>query len=254
MATAPRIDNAGRVPLIAASGIARRYGRGESAVDALRGVDLEIRRGEMVALMGPSGSGKSTLMHILGLLDRPSAGSYRLEGSDVTAMGSRAAAEMRGRRIAFVFQQIRLIPRLTLQKNVELPMVYARMPRAERTRRALMGLKGVGLGHLAARLPSQVSGGQAQRAAIARAVAPGPDILLADEPTGALDRASGRDVLAIFQQLNASLGLTVVLVTHDLYVARHAGRVIELEDGRIVADREVRDRLFAQPGGGGAMS
>ena len=223
----------------------RRYGQGDAAVQALQGVDLDVRSGEMIALMGPSGSGKSTLMHILGLLDRPSAGSYRLGGRDVSRVGSREAAQLRGRRIAFVFQAIHLIPRLTLQKNVELPLAYARMPAPERHRRAAESLASVGLGHLAQRLPNQVSGGQAQRAAIARAVAPGPDLLLADEPTGALDRSSGRDVLAIFQELNASLGLTVIIVTHDPLVARHAQRLVELEDGLVVADRPVEDRLFA---------
>ena len=240
-------------PLIEVRGLLRRYGQGEAAVQALRGLDLDVRRSEMVALMGPSGSGKSTLMHILGLLDRPSGGIYRLGGRDVTRIGSREAARLRGRRIAFVFQGIHLIPRLTLAKNVELPMVYARMPAAERRRRTSESLARVGLGHLAHRLPSEVSGGQAQRAAIARAVAPGPDLLLADEPTGALDRAAGRDVLAIFQELNRSLGLTVAVVTHDPVVARHAERLIEIEDGRIVADRPVLDRLLAARTDGGPV-
>ncbi len=238
--------------LIEVRGLQRRYGQGEAAVQALRGLDLDVQRGEMIALMGPSGSGKTTLMHILGLLDRPSSGTYRLGGRDVSRIGSREAAELRGRRIAFVFQGIHLIPRLTLLRNVELPMLYARMPAAERRRRALDSLAGVGLRLLAHRLPSQISGGQAQRAAIARAVAPGPDLLLADEPTGSLDRASGRDVLAIFQELNRSLGLTVAVVTHDPQVARYAERLIELEDGRIVADRPVAARLLAARSDGGA--
>ncbi len=252
-ATPAMPEKSGGTVLIEARGLARRYGQGDAAVQALRGVDLDVRRGEMIALMGPSGSGKSTLMHILGLLDRPSDGSYRLDSRDVSRIGSREAAQLRGRRIAFVFQGIHLIPRLTLQKNVELPMAYARMPAPERRRRAADTLASVGLGNLAQRLPSQVSGGQAQRAAIARAVAPGPDLLLADEPTGALDRASGREVLAIFQELNESLGLTVVLVTHDPIVARHAERLVELEDGRVVADRPVRDRLLAKPAEEGAI-
>lgn len=231
--------------LIEVRGLLHRYGQGQAAVQALSGVDLDVRRGEMIALMGPSGSGKSTLMHILGLLDRPTGGTYRLNGREVSRIGALHAAQLRGRHIAFVFQGIHLIPRLTLAKNVELPMVYARMPAAERHRRAIDSLTSVGLRPLAQRLPSQVSGGQAQRAAIARAVAPGPDLLLADEPTGALDRASGRDVLAIFQELNRSLGLTVALVTHDPFVARHAERLIEIEDGRIVSDQPVADRLLA---------
>ncbi len=235
----------GASPLIEVRKLERRYGQGEAAVQALRGVDLDVQRGEMIALMGPSGSGKSTLMHILGLLDRPSAGSYRLGGRDVSRIGSHEAAELRGRRIAFVFQGIHLIPRLTLAKNVELPMLYARMPAPERRKRVSESLARVGLEQLERRMPNQVSGGQAQRVAIARAVAPGPDLLLADEPTGALDRSAGREVLGIFQELNQALGLTVAVVTHDPFVARHAQRLIEIEDGRVVSDRPVEDRLLA---------
>jgi len=231
-------------PLIEVRGLRRLYGQGESAVLALDGVDLDVPAGEMVALMGPSGSGKSTLMHVLGLLDRPTGGTYRLGGRDVGRIGSRAAAALRGRRIAFVFQGIHLIPRLSLLGNVELPMLYARMPVAERRRRAEESLGRVGIAHLGHRMPSHVSGGQAQRAAIARAVAPGPDLLLADEPTGALDRRAGQDVLAIFQELNRELGLTVAMVTHDPYVAQHAERIVQLMDGRVVADRPVADRLL----------
>lgn len=230
--------------LIVARGITRRYGEGDAAVDALGGIDLDVRRGEMVALMGPSGSGKSTLMQILGLLDRPTAGTYRFDGRDLTRIPSRAAADLRGRRIAFVFQGINLLPRLSALRNVELPMVYARMPARERRRRALESLERVGLAHLAGRMPNQLSGGQAQRVAIARAVAPGPDLLLADEPTGALDRASGREVLGLFQALNRDLGLTVVVVTHDPLVGRHAERLIEMEDGHFVHDERVSDRML----------
>lgn len=234
------------VPVIEVRGLRRLYGQGDVAVRALDGIDLDVARGEFVALMGPSGSGKSTLMQILGLLDRPTAGTYRLAGQDVSRIGSRQAASLRGRRIAFVFQGIHLLPRLTAMANVELPMVYARTGQAERVQRARESLARVGLGALERRRPTQLSGGQAQRVAIARAVAPGPDLLLADEPTGALDRHSGREVLAVFQELNRDLGLTVVVVTHDPYVARHARRVIELEDGHIIADRAVEDRVEAR--------
>lgn len=233
-------------PVVRVRGLVRRYGQGEAAVQALDGVDLEVQRGEFVALMGPSGSGKSTLMQILGLLDRATEGTYHLAGQDVTRIASAQAAGLRGRRVAFVFQGIHLLPRLTALGNVELPMVYARMAAPERTRRAAESLDRVGLGHLLQRRPSQLSGGQAQRVAIARAVAPGPDLLLADEPTGALDRHSGREVLEVFQELNEALALTVVVVTHDAFVARHARRVVELEDGRITADRPVQEREMAR--------
>jgi putative ABC transport system ATP-binding protein len=233
-------------PVIEVRGLVRRYGQGEVAVQALDGVDLNVGRGEFVALMGPSGSGKSTLMQILGLLDRPTSGTYRLSGQDVTRIGAGQAASLRGRRIAFVFQGINLLPRLTAVANVELPMVYARVAPGERTRRATESLTRVGLKAQMQRRPSQLSGGQAQRVAIARAVAPGPDLLLADEPTGALDRQSGREVLRVFQDLNEQLGLTVVMVTHDAFVARHARRIVELEDGHIIADRPVEDRIQAE--------
>lgn len=227
-------------------GIRKSYGRGPAAVEALAGIDLEIRQGEMVALVGPSGSGKSTLMHVLGLLDRASAGTYTLAGDDVTRLSGRAAARLRGSRVAFVFQAIHLLPSLTALGNVELPMAYARQPRGSRQERALAALQRVGLPHLAHRYPSAMSGGQAQRVAIARAVATGPRLLLADEPTGALDRRSGRTVLALFQELHRSSGLTVVLVTHDPLVAQHAERIIQMEDGRIIGDVSVADRLLAE--------
>ena len=232
--------------VIEAKGLMRQHGQGDAAVQAINGIDLVVKQGEMVALMGPSGSGKSTLMQILGLLDRPTKGSYHLAGRDVSRLSKGEAARLRGRRIAFVFQGIHLLPRLSAIRNVELPMVYARFSADERLRRATESLSRVGLAHLAARRPAQLSGGQAQRIAIARAVAPGPDLLLADEPTGALDRASGRAVLALFQELNRDLGLTIVIVTHDPLVGRHAKRIVELEDGRIITDRPVDDRILAQ--------
>jgi len=232
-------------PLVQLRGISKLYGRGDAAVRALAEIDLDIGRGEMVALVGPSGSGKSTLMHVLGLLDRPSAGSYRLSGQEVARLSGSAAARLRGSRVTFVFQAIHLLPSLTAAGNVELPMAYARLPRAQRRTRAREALERVGLLDLAQRYPGQVSGGQAQRIAIARAVAGGPQLLLADEPTGALDRRSGQTVLALFQELHQRLGLTVVTVTHDPLVARHAQRIVQLEDGRIVSDAPVTDRLLA---------
>lgn len=233
-------------PIVRMRGIRKRYGRGAAAVEALAGIDLDIRRGEMVALTGPSGSGKSTLMHMLGLLDRPTAGTYQLEGRDVSRLGARAAAALRGSRVAFVFQGIHLLPSLTALRNVELPLAYARLSRAERRPRARQALERVGVESLAQRYPSQMSGGQAQRVAIARAVAPEPALLLADEPTGALDRRSGRTVLSLFQQLHRDLGLTIVLVTHDPLVAQHTERIVEMEDGRITADHAVTGRLLAE--------
>ena len=240
------MNDTGKSVVIEAKGLMRQHGQGDAAVQAINGIDLVVKQGEMVALMGPSGSGKSTLMQILGLLDRSTKGSYHLAGKDVSRLTKGESANLRGRSIAFVFQGIHLLPRLSAIRNVELPMVYARFSAEERHERAKESLARVGLAQFAARRPAQLSGGQAQRIAIARAVAPGPDLLLADEPTGALDRASGRDVLALFQQLNQDLGLTIVIVTHDPLVGRHAKRIVELEDGRIIADRPVDDRILAQ--------
>jgi len=237
---------ADRSLLVQMRGITKSYGRGAAAVQALAGIDLEIRRGEMLALVGPSGSGKSTLMHVLGLLDRATGGTYRLGDRDVTRLGGPAAARLRGSRVAFVFQGIHLLPSLTALGNIELPMAYGRQPKGERRRRAREALERVGLPHLAHRYPGAMSGGQAQRVAVARAVAAGPEILLADEPTGALDRRSGRTVLALVQELHRTFGLTIVIVTHDPNVAAHAERIIQMEDGRITSDTPVRDRLFAE--------
>ena len=231
--------------LVELRNITKRYGSGTAAVQALAGIDLQIPRGQMVALVGPSGSGKSTLMHVMGLLDRPSGGTYLLSGGDVSHIRGAAAARLRGSRVAFVFQGIHLLPSLTAIGNIQLPMAYARLPRAERHRRAEAALARVGLAELARRYPGEMSGGQAQRVAIARAVAPGPELLLADEPTGALDRRSGRTVLALFQELHRTLGLTIVVVTHDPLVAQHAERIVRMEDGRIVDDAPVTDRLRA---------
>lgn len=231
--------------LIEIKDLKRSYGEGQATVHALRGITLSIGQGEMVALMGPSGSGKSTLMNIMGLFDRPTSGQYLLNGLDMSRLTARQQADYRGHRIAFVFQGIHLLPRLTALANVELPMSYARMPVSKRRADALTALRLLGVESLKDRYPSQMSGGQAQRVAIARAIAPGPDLLLADEPTGALDRKSGQLVLKAFQQLHQDLGVTIVIVTHDPRVGQHAERIVALEDGQLLDDRAVDDRLIA---------
>jgi len=211
------------------------YVMGEETVAALAGVSLTIERGEHAAIIGPSGSGKSSLMNILGGLDRPTRGSYAFEGEEVGEMDDDSLADFRNRRIGFVFQSFQLLPRLSALQNVELPMVYAGLEPADRRRRAAEMLDRVGLGSRMGHRPTQLSGGQQQRVAIARALANAPDLLLADEPTGALDTNTGQEVLALFKQLNAE-GLTIVIVTHDLEVAAEAHRRITFRDGLIVSD------------------
>ena len=211
------------------------YVMGEEEVAALAGVSLRIRRGEHVAVIGPSGSGKSSLMNILGGLDRPTAGTYRFDGEDVGGFGDDQLADFRRRRIGFVFQSFQLLPRLSALQNVELPMIYAGYEPAERRERAAHLLERVGLGSRIGHKPTQLSGGQQQRVAIARALANEPDLLLADEPTGALDTHTGEEVLALFHQLNAE-GLTLAIVTHDPEVAAEAQRRIAFRDGQIVED------------------
>jgi putative ABC transport system ATP-binding protein len=211
------------------------YIMGEEEVAALAGVTLDIARGEHVAVIGPSGSGKSSLMNILGGLDRPTDGSYRFDGEDVGHFDDNELADFRRRRIGFVFQSFQLLPRLTALQNVELPMIYAGVPRPERRERAAALLDRVGLGPRKGHRPTQLSGGQQQRVAIARSLANNPDLLLADEPTGALDTHTGQEVLALFRQLNSE-GLTLIVVTHDLEVAAHAHRRVAFRDGLIVED------------------
>ena len=215
--------------------LAKIYRMGEETVAALAGVSLTIERGEHTAIIGPSGSGKSSLMNILGGLDRPTRGTYRFEGEDVGQMDDDSLADFRSRRIGFVFQSFQLLPRLSALQNVELPMVYAGLLPAERRERAAAMLERVGLGSRMGHRPTQLSGGQQQRVAIARALANAPDLLLADEPTGALDSQTGQDVLALFHQLNAE-GLTILIVTHDHDVAAQAGRRVTFRDGLIVSD------------------
>jgi len=222
--------------LIELAGIRRSYRKGSQEVQALRGLDLRIGRGEFLAIMGPSGSGKSTLMHVLGCMDRPDQGSYRLEGEEVAALGDDQLSALRNRKIGFVFQGSHLLPRQTAWENVAMPLLYAGLPARERKRRALELLARVGLTDRAHHRPNQLSGGQQQRVAIARALVNRPRLLLADEPTGNLDSATGAEILAEFQRLHRDGGLTVVLVTHDPTVAQTAERVVTLRDGQIVGD------------------
>jgi putative ABC transport system ATP-binding protein len=225
----------GEAAMIQIEDLTKTYVMGEETVTALDGVSLTIGRGESIAIIGPSGSGKSTLMNILGGLDRPSWGRYRFEGEEVARFSDDQLADFRNRRIGFVFQSFQLLPRLSALQNVELPMVYAgAAPRARRERAAEL-LERVGLGSRMGHRPNQLSGGQQQRVAIARSLANQPDLLLADEPTGALDSATGIEVLGLFQKLNAE-GLTVVLVTHDRGVADAARRRIAFRDGRVTED------------------
>lgn len=211
------------------------YVMGDEELAALAGVSLSIGRGENIAVTGPSGSGKSTLMNILGGLDRATSGDYRFEGDDVSLFDDDQLADFRRRRIGFVFQSFQLLPRLTALQNVELPMIYAGLEPKERRERAAVLLERVGLGARKGHRPTQMSGGQQQRVAIARAIANAPDLLLADEPTGALDTQTGEEVLKLFRELNAD-GLTLVVVTHDPEVAEAATRRIAFRDGRIVTD------------------
>jgi putative ABC transport system ATP-binding protein len=233
------------VTVLEARGVSKSYVLDEVRVDALQGVDLEVRRGEMLAIMGPSGSGKSTLMHIVGLLDHPTDGVVTVDGEDVSGMSPNALATVRNKRIGFVFQSFNLLARTSATANVELPLIYAGISAGERSRRAKAALERVGLGDRLRHMPNQLSGGQQQRVAIARALVTEPSIVLADEPTGNLDSRSGVEVMQILQGLNDQ-GITVVLVTHDARVARHAERVVHIADGRIVLNELVEDRVIAR--------
>ena len=216
--------------------VSKTYGAGDVAVHALRGVDLRVERGDFVAVMGASGSGKSTLMNLIGCLDVPSEGRYLLEGIDVSRLDDFELAFIRNRKIGFVFQSYNLVPRTTALRNVELPLIYARVPKSERRARAEAALAAVGVGDRMHHIPSELSGGQQQRVAIARAIVTEPAIVLADEPTGNLDSASGREVMEIFARLNLA-GRTIVMITHEPDIAAYAKRVIHLVDGRVDWDR-----------------
>ena len=226
------------VPVIQLDGVTKVYETGSFTVAALRGLSMTIDEGEYVAIMGPSGSGKSTLMHIFGCLDVPSDGDYLLAGENVSGMNESQLASVRNRRIGFVFQQFNLLPSLNAWRNVELPLTYAGVDRAERRERAIAALDRVGLGDRVQHRPGELSGGQQQRVALARALVGNPDLVLADEPTGALDSTSARDVMALLDELQAA-GRTVVLITHDSDVAEMAGRTVRLRDGLILPDREL---------------
>ena len=221
--------------LIEFQDVCKTYEMGDSVVRAADHISMQIQKGEFVAIVGQSGSGKSTCMNIIGCLDVPTSGTYLLNGQDVGRMDKNQLAEIRNRMLGFIFQQYNLLPKLTLLENVEVPMMYAGVPRAERRERAKVALEMVGLGGKLGHKPAQLSGGQQQRVSIARALVGEPAVILADEPTGALDSRTGREVLALLQQLHAA-GNTVVLITHDNSIAVQAQRIIRLEDGRVIYD------------------
>jgi len=228
--------------------LVKTYHVGEVTVRALRGANLDVEAGEFVAVTGPSGSGKSTLMHILGCLDRPTSGSYILDGKDVSRMSKDELAIIRNRKIGFVFQGFNLLSRTTALDNVELPMLYngvEKLKASERHARAMESLKAVGLGERFHHFPNQLSGGQQQRVAIARALVTRPTILLADEPTGNLDTRTSIEVMDIFQRLNSERGITVILITHEMDIAEHGTRLVRFRDGRIQIDQRIAKRRNA---------
>ena len=235
--------------LIELKNVYKIYQMGEETVHALDGVDLTIDQGEFVAIVGSSGSGKSTAMNIIGCLDVPTSGTYRLGGVDVSTMDDDQQAEIRNKMLGFIFQQYNLIPKLTVLENVELPLLYAGVDSGERRERALRSLERVGLADKGKNLPSKLSGGQQQRVSIARALAGDPSLILADEPTGALDSRTGREVLKFLKQLHQE-GNTVVLITHDNSIAVKADRIVRLQDGKIIYDGDSHDpRAVVQPHG-----
>jgi putative ABC transport system ATP-binding protein len=233
--------------LIECSDLWKVYRAGDVEVQALRGVSLTIQRGDMIAIMGASGSGKSTLMNILGCLDVPSRGSYRLDGVEVGALGQDTLAEIRNQQIGFVFQSFNLIPRTNALENVQLPLFYRGLSIREQRERAAEALVRVGLADRAGHHPVQLSGGQQQRVAIARALVASPSILLADEPTGNLDTDSSRDIMRILRTLNEQDGITIILVTHEADIARYASRQLLMKDGQIVGDERRVARAATEP-------
>ncbi len=234
-----------RDALIRTRDLSRHYTMGDNVVPALRGVSIEIGRGEFVAVMGPSGSGKSTFMNLIGCLDRPTGGVYELAGENVAHLDSDALAAIRNRKIGFVFQTFNLLARTTALQNVEMPLLYSGVAAAERRNRAAARLREVGLADRMDHTPSQLSGGQQQRVAIARALVNDPLLVLADEPTGALDSRTGVEIMAIFQALNDA-GITIVIVTHEPDIARYAQRIVTFRDGVVLQDEPVADRTTAR--------
>jgi putative ABC transport system ATP-binding protein len=230
------MSGASASPLIELVGVGRRYGRGSAALDALSDVSLRIEQGEFVAIMGPSGSGKSTLMNIIGCLDTPSRGSYRFQGMPVEGLDRDQRARLRRHFFGFVFQGYNLLPRTSALENVELPLLYRGLGRAERRATAMQALTRLGLAAWSHHTPAELSGGQQQRVAIARAIVARPTVLLADEPTGNLDSARGREIMELIASLNREQGITVLMVTHEPDIAAHAPRVLRFVDGRVVAD------------------
>ncbi|MHB9143947.1 MAG: ABC transporter ATP-binding protein [Symbiobacteriia bacterium] len=256
--TAPGSNAHAGGAVIHLEGLGKIYRTGAIEVVGLADIDLQVAPGEFVAIMGPSGSGKSTLMNILGCLDRPTAGTYRLGGELVSAMTDEELAHLRNRKIGFVFQTFNLLPRMSALRNVEQPLIYARVSAGERRRRAMEAMERVGLAQRVHHKPNELSGGQKQRVAIARALVNQPDILLADEPTGNLDSRSGEEIMAIFQRLNQE-GAAILLVTHEPDIARHAKRIIYVRDAQVVGDEQVAQpidaaaRLKTMPTGGAML-
>jgi|ERR1043165_2261342 putative ABC transport system ATP-binding protein len=228
--------------------LTRRYGMADAAVDALRETSFSVAEGEFVAIMGPSGSGKSTLMNLIGLLDRPTSGRLIFAGEDTSGLNHDQLAGLRNRRIGFVFQAYNLLARNTTLENVEMPLVYSGLGRRERRLKAQAALEAVGLMHRVDHWPGELSGGEQQRVAIARALVGNPALILADEPTGALDSRTGESILALFQSLHRD-GRTIVMVTHDEHIAHHARRILRLQDGALVSDEQVAELSPAVSGG-----
>ena len=243
MTTASLTQNTAGPLLIELTDVYKIYTMGDQEVRALNGVNLQVQKGEFVAIMGPSGAGKSTLMHLLGCLDAPTSGSYRLNGEEIAQLEDKELARVRNRLIGFVFQSYNLLPSFTALDNVELPMIYGGVK--DRRKKAKAALDRVGLSDRMDHKPSELSGGQQQRVAIARAIATEPSVLMADEPTGNVATRQGEEIMMIFQELNDQ-GISAVLVTHEPHIARHARRLVQVVDGRILSDQPIADRIVAR--------